>query len=163
MDRYDAGPVKPGYSRYSPPLPPRVLMPEFSAMQQPQPRYFSQHQLAVEREKEYFMRRIEQENEYRQQQQQAAQRASWPVKAAAPRRPVPQPRLVPKQDPIKSKEEAAIDAILSLKGGEIVAPPKIKRFAVGQDDGSAFESLQQQQQLMHREVRPGFYLSIRAN
>lgn len=166
MDRYDAGPVKPGYSRYSPPLPPRVLMPQFSAIQQPQPRYFSQQQLAAEREKEYFLRRIEQENEYRQQQQQqqqASQRAPWSVKAAAPRRPVPQPRLVSKQDPIKTKEEAAVDAILSLKGGEIVAPPKIKRFAAGQDDGSAFKSLQQQEQRMHREARPGFYLTMRVN
>jgi hypothetical protein len=140
-------------------------MPQFSTIQQPQPRYFSQQQLAVEREKEYIMRRIEQENEYcqqQQQQQQVQQRAPWQVKATTLSRPVPQPRLVLKQDPIKSKEEAAVDAILSLKGGEIVAPPKIKRFAVGQDDGSAFKALQQQQR-MHREVRPGFYLTMRVN
>jgi len=63
---------------------------------------------------------------------------------------------------MKSKEEAAIDAILSLKTGkktcEIVTPPQIKHvFSRDQNDSSAFRRLSQQQ----GGLRPGFYMTVR--
>jgi len=61
-------------------------------------------------------------------------------------------------EPIESKEEAAIDAILALKAGEvIVPPPKIQR--VSAEPNSAFQEYRHG--LIPRPTLPGFYLTMR--
>jgi len=66
----------------------------------------------------------------------------------------------------KSKEEAAVDAILSLKSGGIVAPPKIKRL-VHREKASAFKIYDQARSdgsSSHIEtLKPGLYLTMRSN
>jgi len=66
------------------------------------------------------------------------------------------PKLPLLRKTMESKEEAAVDAILALKAGEVIAPPpKIQR--VSAELNSAF------QEYRHGPIpkRPGFYLTIR--
>jgi len=62
-------------------------------------------------------------------------------------------------EPMESKEEAAIDAILALKAGEIIVPPpKIQR--VSSEPKSAFQNYRHVPR--PRPTRPGFYLTMRS-
>lgn len=160
--RYDVSTVDyhPVYSRRyqaSPPLPPPRTVPRLiPAIRHPPARFYVERgpRFAVQRKLPEYYRRPE--AEYRQAPK------AWMTKLQAPpqkpvvvQKTVVPPKPVPSKpaDPIKSKEEAAIDAILSLKS-EVVSPPSIKR--VVPEDKSAFQRLNQL-----REVRTGLYTMMR--
>ncbi len=154
--RYDseinAHPV-PVYSHYQPSR--RPALPQFISLEHRPPCYRYGEYVAPERDINGHSHKVP-EQEYRQTTQTL-------VHPVTPQSASPY-RSEEDDDPMMTKEEAAADAILSLKSGlvpQATTPPRspVKRvFSNEQGETSAFRRLPQPS---HHQSRPAVYMTVR--
>lgn len=142
----------PVYAHYQPSR--RPVQPQFLSFQHRRPCYHYGEYVATERDMEYYPHTVP-EQEYRQPTQ------TW-VHPVSPQSTAPY-AMEEAVAPMMSKEEAAIDAILSLKSGKLsnvsASPSPVKRtFSREQGETSAFRRISQSS---HPPLRPAVYMTVR--